>query len=158
MDFPLSSSTGARTVLGSLTTTFTPAPSCFSLFQPLDDRGLFDTLPLPSVALQAVTCASDEFLTSDMVDDKNCFPPVTTSVSSDNGFLNQGLYSPGLICPSGYTTACSALPAKAKSTATLNGAENFHFVYSRLPSETAVGCCPRYVESAVPLTPSQCHY
>ena len=147
-DLPiLGSSTSARTVLGSLTTTFTPSPSCFSLYQPLDARGLFATVPLPTVALQAVTCVSDEFLTSDMVDDVKCWPPSTVT-HTDALYNGWGLYSPGLLCPNGYTTACTALAGNKKATAASISGDDFQFQFPLLPSETAAGCCPRYVDSA----------
>jgi hypothetical protein len=72
-----------------------------------------------------------------------CWPPATTgpptarSSLRDWNFGGWGFYSPGLVCPGGYTSACSAI---ANQTAALG----WDVEYSMLAGETAVGCCPRH--------------
>ncbi|KAH8771020.1 hypothetical protein F5883DRAFT_551694 [Diaporthe sp. PMI_573] len=48
-------------------------------------------------------------------------------------FRGWGFYSPGLICPHGYTSAC---------TATAKGGAQWPVQFVMLEGETAVGCCP----------------
>lgn len=45
-----------------------------------------------------------------------------------------GIYSPGLVCPQGYTTACSYNGAKKTG--------DFNFYFNPEESEIAIGCCP----------------
>lgn len=116
--------TSARTVLGPLTETFTAPSYCHDLFIP-------DTTW--NVAFQAQTCT-----TTSIHDDMSCRPPVTPDVQATMSptywpLGGWGFYSPGTICPSGYSTAC----------ATTHGVTGgFDFQYGLIPSETAVGCCP----------------
>lgn len=53
-------------------------------------------------------------------------------------FRGWGFYSPGLVCPHGYTSAC---------TATAGGDAQWPVQFEMLEGETAVGCCPTYVNS-----------
>ena len=128
-------------VLGPLTTTFTPPSSCSDLYRALYGRSALASLNTNFIAFQAVTCigitAGDPY--GSMVDDWPCWPTVTSMPSSGHNDDGWGLYSPGLICPAGYTTACSSL-----ATTT----EAFQFQFSLLANESAVGCCPRYVHSS----------
>jgi hypothetical protein len=125
-------STGqARTILGPLTTTFTPAPACFT---PVIEC----PLPTCNVAWQAQTCYSSSGVAG-VEDNTDCWPPRSGSVALPpynpialNGW---GFYSPGLVCPSGYTSACSA---------TGGGSWGWSVQYSIFVEETAIGCCPRY--------------
>lgn len=45
-----------------------------------------------------------------------------------------GFYSPGLVCPDGYLSAC---------TATWDGFSDWQVQFPMTAGETAVGCCPR---------------
>ena len=128
----MATTTSARTVIGPLTTVFTPPSSCFSLV---------DAPPGPwgsEVAFQALTCppASHGWL-----DDAACWPLLGKSTTPSN-MLGLGFYSPGLICPSGYTTACSKTMLSNISTPIQS--QYFEFQYPLNLGETAVGCCPRY--------------
>ncbi|KAI9654767.1 MAG: hypothetical protein M1821_005761 [Bathelium mastoideum] len=53
-----------------------------------------------------------------------------------------GYYSPGLACPQGFTTACSAIGSNGTVTTAGNQAQRFSFQYPLDPLETAAGCCP----------------
>ncbi|KAK4246092.1 hypothetical protein C7999DRAFT_33488 [Corynascus novoguineensis] len=67
-------------------------------------------------------------------DHTTCWPPTTRlSRPPTHPFVGWGFYSPGLECPSGYTTAC---------TARYNGRPDWEIEFSLIPGETAVGCCP----------------
>ena len=87
--------------LGPLTTTFTPAPHCFS--------NLFDSSGGINTYFQAQTYSK----TSTIVDDPACWPtPVNQPVSASppTSLLpleGRGYYSPGLVCPASFTSACS---------------------------------------------------
>ena len=109
---------GQRSNLGPLTTTFTPAPSCSVNIYRADD---------PSIAWQGQECSS-----GNPNDATQCWPTATVSAPQPP-FFGWGFYSPGLICPQGYTVAC---------TTASNPAGAFSFQFPLLPSETAVGCCP----------------
>ena len=136
----------ARTVLGPLTTTFTPPSGCSSLFQSLD---VPFTVLFPTIALRAATCINGEFDVA-MVDDVRCWPPMTTTATTKDDIGGWGLYSPGVLCPSGYTTACSALAATSESASALKGVEDFQFQFPLLVNETAAGCCPKYINYPFP--------
>jgi hypothetical protein len=79
-------------------------------------------------------------------DETTCWPPGLGSTSQllvDGHKLELygfGFYSPGLICPAGYTSACSA---------TASATSNFNFQFPPTKMETAVGCCPTYVVNFV---------
>ena len=110
------------TVLGPLTTTFTPPPACtiavgskplFQDLEPFAHLGKKCTLFKPA-------------------DEPSCWPPMASGAS-----IGQGYYSPGLNCPSGYATACSATGGKG-------GKSDWPLQFQLRAQETAVGCCPRY--------------
>ncbi|KAF7540903.1 hypothetical protein G7054_g1006 [Neopestalotiopsis clavispora] len=68
------------------------------------------------------------------VDDSACWPPrATYAPTTQPGFNGWGFYSPGTLCPSGYTPSC---------TKTNGLAGGFPFQYDLVTSETAIGCCP----------------
>lgn len=70
-------------------------------------------------------------------DDVACWPPRTRNVQTPSPLMAWGVYTPGIECPGGHTTACTHDGAKARG--------DFSFVWPPQVSETAVGCCPRYV-------------
>ncbi|CAK7198759.1 hypothetical protein SEUCBS139899_001423 [Sporothrix eucalyptigena] len=118
--------TTTRTNLGPLTTPFTYPASCtLNVIQ----------CSYCLVAWQAQTCSNNPNNAAGVQDNVNCWPPrATTSTFSTGVALNGwGIYSPGLSCPVGYNTACSA-------TGTTVGGFQFQFPISA--HETAVGCCP----------------
>ncbi|KAF2005467.1 hypothetical protein P154DRAFT_410008, partial [Amniculicola lignicola CBS 123094] len=71
------------------------------------------------------------------VDDALCWPSMAHK-PRDFPFAGMGFYSPGLICPTGYTSACtSASIAEGESPIGLVGVQ-----FPLIASETAIGCCP----------------
>lgn len=120
----------ARIILGPLTTTFTPRPACTQVATSCDTC---------LEAWQAQTCSGIGNSLAFLQDDASCWPPLSGEAAASQftlPLLGYGFYSPGLICPSGYTSACSA---------TAGGASDWHVEYSMVAGETAVGCCPTYI-------------
>lgn len=115
-----------RTNLGPLTTAFTYPASC-------TNNVIQCSYCL--VAWQAQTCSDNPNNAAGVQDNANCWPPRTTASTFSTGVaLNGwGVYSPGLSCPVGYNTACSA-------TGTTIGGFQFQFPVSG--GETGIGCCP----------------
>ncbi|KAI1464674.1 uncharacterized protein F4812DRAFT_150151 [Daldinia caldariorum] len=112
----------ASILLGPLTTTWTPPPAC---------NIAVAACKTCSLAWQAQTCRN-----GDQVQDAlSCWPPRTLGATTPaQPLFAWGLYSPGLVCPQGYTTACSYNGAKKTG--------DFNFYFSPEESETVVGCCP----------------
>ncbi|KAK4197643.1 hypothetical protein QBC40DRAFT_350830 [Triangularia verruculosa] len=107
-----------RRILGALTTTFTAPPACWT---PAHH-------PQIPVGWLGQYCAP-----TDIQDDADCWPPTTTGAPRTNSaFFGWGFYSPGLECPAGYTSACTA-------SATSQG---WRIQFRIDPEETFVGCCP----------------
>lgn len=100
--------TSNRPVFGPLTTVFTPSPDCNACYVYTSD--------LPCVAY-STNCEGA----------RPCMP--------DSNWDPSGLYSPGVHCPSGWTTAT-----------VLSANDSQHIApdkYNRLlPDETAAFCCP----------------
>ncbi|KAI0542500.1 hypothetical protein GGR58DRAFT_497051 [Xylaria digitata] len=69
-----------------------------------------------------------------VTDNQECWPPRATNVpKTGDALLGWGVYSPGFVCPGGYTSAAEI---------THGGSSNFKFQYPLKPGETALGCCP----------------
>jgi hypothetical protein len=119
-----------RTILGLLTTTFTQPPVCTQIVAACST--CFQ-------GWQAQECYSSSTNIYGVQDDPSCWPPLSglaTVFSFGPTLAGYGFYSPGLICPTGFTPACSA---------TAGGSSNWDIEYSMVTGETAVGCCPTYV-------------
>ena len=114
--------TASRTNLGPLTTRFTWSDVCTTT---LFVSGVFQQ---GFLAQTCVSCAPQ--------DAPNCWPSPTSDVPMHIPLSGLGLYSPGLLCPKGFTSACS-------STAGVSG--GFGFQFPLTAQETAVGCCLRCV-------------
>ena len=129
---PSSSFTPSRSIIGPLTTTFTPPSHCseVGLGRFADGYGVLSAW----VAMVGVVSSGNNFPTND----DRCWPSATRISSQDA--QGWGIYSPGLICPAGYTTACTSAPAISN----WRSSEGFEFMSPVLPGETAAGCCPRY--------------
>ena len=119
-------STTRSGALGTLTTTFTPTGTCTQLvggnpFQFYFGEG----------------CNSGA-----VYDAWQCWPRATSGLATPP-FLGGGFYSPGLVCPTGYTTACLDATDDAGQAANLaTSLISFSFQYSLQVGETALGCCP----------------
>lgn len=110
----------APTNLGPLTATFTPPPAC--------------TVAVADGSSGFLSQACDPI--NGAVDALSCWPPLSAGVASPSPpFHGLGFYSPGVACPSGYASACSA---------TAGGSAGWPVQFSLQAGETAVGCCPRY--------------
>lgn len=117
-----------RTVIGPLTTIFTPPPECSTLQIEAGQVGWGE---------RCTHSAGDNLL----IDRTECFPSGLFPTSE--AFIS--FYSPGLECPHGFFHACTvsreyvALP----SFSSTNQAE--YSVWKALElGETAIRCCPRY--------------
>jgi hypothetical protein len=77
-------------------------------------------------------------------DHTSCWPPVTALAGTPkHPFVGWGFYSPGLACPTGYRPAC---------TARYGDRPEWEIQFTLVPGETAIGCCPEYVDD-YPYTP-----
>jgi hypothetical protein len=107
--------------LGPLVTPFAYPSTCTSAF--------LDCSTCPDAWL-AQTCGDNG-----VQDDRDCWPPLFNGdLLTSAPFNGGGFYSPGILCPVGYTSACSA---------TGGGDTSYSFQYDLLDAETAIGCCPR---------------
>ncbi|KAH6855950.1 hypothetical protein B0I37DRAFT_65880 [Chaetomium sp. MPI-CAGE-AT-0009] len=110
-----------RAILGPLTTVFTPPAPCtiaIGLCQSCD------------VAWWGQTCAE-----TGVEDNTDCWPTTTEGAPEPTKMplYGWGFYSPGLECPAGYTTACSAVEGVTSQ---------WKVQFQMEPEETFVGCCP----------------
>ncbi|KAI3328649.1 hypothetical protein F4824DRAFT_405402 [Ustulina deusta] len=79
--------------------------------------------------------AAQTCIAGTVTDNTECWPPRATNVPETSGaLLGWGVYSPGIICPGGYTPAAAA---------TYGGSSDFDFQYPLTAGETAIGCCPK---------------
>jgi hypothetical protein len=134
----------SRTVLfGPLTTTWTQPSSC-TLPMAVSQSTGFDFRSFQTV-LQGLTCTSytlracttgtsycSAVTTYESLIDAACFPSATVNPNNELGIF--GFYSPGLVCPQSYTTACAT---------TMGGTGDFEPFWPLTADETAIGCCPR---------------
>ncbi|KAK7550923.1 hypothetical protein BKA81DRAFT_382552 [Phyllosticta paracitricarpa] len=74
-------------------------------------------------------------------DIQSCWPTATI-VEQETLLTGRGLYSPGTICPVGYTTACASRSARSARRAQVCTHPTFDFQYAAENGETVVGCCP----------------
>ena len=135
-----------RSILNPLRTTFTPPSYCSLLLFATTELSGNGYVNVSNVAHRGVTCANKrETEVGNIVSDNTtCWPPIEEIVEGV-GFFGLGFYSPGLLCPSGYSTACSAALLSNSAVSTITSGQSFAFQFPLIPGETAVGCCPRYV-------------
>lgn len=147
--------TAIRTELGPLTTTFVPPPDCSSILwytSYTDWHGLqahnfqcgYKTYTTSGTGGSTVTSIMYKLSSLREI----CFPsgfasymnrPASLDVAPGTGLLH--FFSPGLVCPAGFTTACAIV----KQTDVPLPPGDPVGVWSLLrPGETAVGCCPRF--------------
>lgn len=121
----------APTILGALTTTFIPPPACTAAIGALDDGflGLGLGKSALNIANLGQTCSKGEGKEA-----TTCWPPTSSGAPSKSA-PGWGIYSPGIECPSGYVTACSAVGGR-------NGKAGWNMQFRLGAEETAVGCCP----------------
>ncbi|PQK15722.1 hypothetical protein BB8028_0006g00440 [Beauveria bassiana] len=110
-------------LLGPLTTTWTAPATCSLLFAYPDRVGHM-------IAYRGERCDA----TAGARDGANCWPPRREGIpDKSSAMLGWGFYSPGLVCPDGYTTACTAIFGQRADWVTQ---------FPLVAGETAVGCCP----------------
>ncbi|KAF4443380.1 hypothetical protein F53441_11428 [Fusarium austroafricanum] len=80
----------------------------------------------------AQTCGDNDSNSQGVLDDPECWPPRSKSMSHSNALNGWGFYSPAFDCPQGYTAACHATGTDA----------SFNFQFSINDRETVKGCCP----------------
>ncbi|KUJ10486.1 uncharacterized protein LY89DRAFT_627027 [Mollisia scopiformis] len=118
----------ARTNLGPLTTTATLPSSC---------QVPVEQCSTCSEAWGAQTCFAstiDSTVDYGVQDNTDCWPSTTSFVATPPIPLQGwGFYSPGLVCPSGMYSACSATASRSSG---------WPVQFGLLSGETAVGCCP----------------
>lgn len=125
--------TASRTVLAPLTTVFTPAATCSSY--------VANGILAPTVDYWQAQACSD----GAPVDALPCWPPALVQTSIP--LHGRGFYSPGLSCPAGYTSACTAAQSTNGSPSPLALGTSFVFQYPLTAGETAIGCCPGLVKT-----------
>ncbi|KAL2267346.1 hypothetical protein VTJ83DRAFT_4623 [Remersonia thermophila] len=108
-----------RFIIGDLTTVFTPPEYCTTAIG-LGRKN--------NVAWWGQTCSS-----KGPRDHTGCWPPGTEGANFAPSFSGGGFYSPGLNCPAGYRTACTAVEG---------GKSQWRVQFKMEPGETFVGCCP----------------
>ncbi|KAH6652174.1 hypothetical protein BKA67DRAFT_660936 [Truncatella angustata] len=121
-----SASSPTRRNLGPLTTTFTAPSYCNNIV-------VYGSCSTCDYGWQAQTCANGGAVP---VDDSSCWPARTSdppSITGGPAFHGWGFYSPGVMCPNGYTSACAS---------TVGQDDGFSFQFRLTSSETAIGCCP----------------
>ncbi|KAK6080485.1 hypothetical protein SCUP515_03504 [Seiridium cupressi] len=128
-----STPTRTRRNLGPLTTTFIAPSYC-------NNAIAFAGCSTCSYGWLAQTCSDNAAIAGD---DSSCWPTVTDNPPSITGgpaFHGWGFYSPGIMCPDGYTSACAS---------TAGQDDGFNFQFRLTSSETAAGCCPTGYDCAV---------
>jgi hypothetical protein len=122
--------------LGPLTTPFKPPSHC--------TRAIFGCETC-STAWHAVSCNSSPL---GVRDDPSCWPSATGYPRhTEPYYTGLGFYSPGLVCPTGYYHACTAISPSPGQTdipeiITKGPYDHGGFQYPLVEGETAVGCCP----------------
>jgi hypothetical protein len=149
------------TNLGPLTTTFTAPASCSTAYD----------IDVASIGLNLGWVADCSYMVPD-----DCYPygsaidPINSAIQKGNPAADNviGYQSPGLICPSGWTTA--GVATKLNPTSTITSGTGFNtsgwidpkfpeFFPQYLdvlldaldPNETAIACCPRLLPSPLKL-------
>jgi hypothetical protein len=123
--------------LGPLTTTFTPLPDCTSLRAVYWGRSV-----LPSEVYTLVNLERGYSCARTLAEARTeCLPmrwgAAYNHVNQNSGVNNvYPVYSPGLVCPAGYSTGCVMVYS------TKGGADTATRWSILQPGESAIGCCP----------------
>lgn len=119
-----------RVNLGPLTTVFVPPPYC--------SRAAL----AGSQAILGQSCNPVDDKTATAADDTGCWPRATAyPADAKSKLAGLGFYSPGLTCPQGHYSACTAVSTSKGQTAAAPQVTG-KFQFPLVAGETAVGCCP----------------
>ncbi|KAL5386095.1 hypothetical protein PMIN02_008613 [Paraphaeosphaeria minitans] len=119
-----------RVNLGPLTTVFVPPPYC--------SRAAL----AGSQAVLGQSCNPVDEKSATAADDTGCWPRATAyPVDANSNLAGLGFYSPGLTCPQGHYSACTAVSTSKDQTAAAPQVTG-KFQFPLVVGETAVGCCP----------------
>jgi hypothetical protein len=119
-----------RVNLGPLTTVFVPPPYCSRV------------AIAGSQAVLGQSCNPVDEKTATAADDTGCWPRATAYPAKPQSKLaGLGFYSPGLTCPQGHYSACTAISTSKGQTAAAPQVTG-KFQFPLVAGETAVGCCP----------------
>lgn len=131
-----SSKTPVRDNLGPLVTTFIPFSRC-------SDYTIAESTTSSTFLIEEGLAFYFEAYCGETP--TSCFPESTATAPPDGGLRTIGtaFFSPGLICPSGWTTAALAT---AGSKPDAYGLQNGIAVGTLIPEETAAACCPKLVK------------
>lgn len=122
------------TILGPLTTIFTPPPAC-TVAVGQGDGGLLGLGLLGGGSAGNFAFLGQSCKAGQPADAATCWPATTSGAPAPPKALGGwGVYSPGIDCPAGYATACSA---------TAGGTSGWPLQFQLTAGETAVGCCPK---------------
>ncbi|CEJ82256.1 hypothetical protein VHEMI02332 [[Torrubiella] hemipterigena] len=133
---PTHAGAASVTVVGPLTTPFTPSPECLSgltiasrYLDPKDTETFYITMGFNMLASGAVAT--------------RCLPSAYLSALKAEQTI-QPIMSPGSMCPIGYGPSCTIVGKGASIVAATDV-----IVWSALPStQTAIGCCPSHYTCA----------
>ncbi|KAF2679619.1 hypothetical protein K458DRAFT_313839, partial [Lentithecium fluviatile CBS 122367] len=121
--------TPTRVNLGPLTTVYVQPSHC--------SRAALAG-PSATTAIRGQSCDANG-ATATARDDLGCWPRATAYPATMQRGI--GFYSPGYMCPNGYTSACTAVSA-SKGQTTRAPKVTGTFQFPLVAGETAVGCCP----------------
>jgi hypothetical protein len=122
-----------RTDAGPLTTTFTPGPRCGTPA----DYAAFENQAFQSgqdITFSATAYPVSPFCQTTSPAVQSCLPAAANGVKLDE---ERAFFSPGLICPLGWSTALTA------SYGQVGGQMLFDGQSLLVPGETAALCCPK---------------
>ncbi|KAF2005466.1 hypothetical protein P154DRAFT_571193 [Amniculicola lignicola CBS 123094] len=128
--------TARLNLLGPLTTVFEPLPHCSRLH-----------IICPTCATSGYRAQKCKQPGPGEEDDLACWPGPAKYPTPLWPFKGLGFYSPGLLCPKGYTSACSAASTEqgkgtVGSIATPASFPLGQFQFPLIAGEMAIGCCP----------------
>lgn len=140
----MSTTIGDRTILGPLTTVFTPPAPCATLMVESDPGGTM------SVTWGASCTQTGDFGGTSIVDDAACYPSGFRDYVNIWSSSTMAMYSPASACPAGYYEAYTVTHGVGETTPKYPSPTTYFYAYSSIwahmnEGEEVVGCCVRYV-------------
>ncbi|KAF2246358.1 hypothetical protein BU26DRAFT_410791, partial [Trematosphaeria pertusa] len=138
--------------LGPLTTTFVAPSHC--------SRNAL-ACPTCTNAIRGQSCRVNG-ATVTAEDDTGCWPRATAYPDNGQGpgkapLFGMGFYSPGIACPTGFTSACTAVSQTDGQSSEAAPQVTGRFQWPLVAGETAVGCCPTGYSCAIDGGVQTCH-